>query len=348
MAAVTVLEAALGRLEAGETEGAALAIEIEAELYPLAVNEFSTTRSVWERLRRRLARLEAGGPVPEILLGPLALALVSMRPPAASAADAAARPARSDTFEANSVVPAPSATRCSSRAALATPPPSTSASRRPPASAARGRTAAVAIRRGAGLARLGRAGQGAQLAREELELARAFDVPEAVGVALRACAACASRSDAIPLLREAVDVLEASEARLEHARALADLGAAVRRAGRRSEAREHLRAALDLADRCGASGLAEDVRVELLATGARPRRRRLSGVESLTPSERRVAQLAAHGATTREIAQSLFVTTRTVEGHLTHAFRKLGVEARGQLAERLADGGSRPRSPEER
>ena len=112
MAAVTVLEAALGRLEAGETEGAALAIEIEAA-YPLAVNEFSTTRSVWERLRRRLARLEAGGPVPEILLGPLALALVSMRPPAASAADAAARPARSDTFEANSVVPAPSATRCS-------------------------------------------------------------------------------------------------------------------------------------------------------------------------------------------------------------------------------------------
>ena len=329
MAAVTVLEAALGRLEAGETEGAALAIEIEAELYPLAVNEFSTTRSVWERLRRRLARLEAGGPVPEILLGPLALALVSMRPPAASAADAAARPARSDTFEANSVVPAPSATRCSSRAALATPPPSTSASRRPPASAARGRTAAVAIRRGAGLARLGRAGQGAQLAREELELARAFDVPEAVGVALRACAACASRSDAIPLLREAVDVLEASEARLEkHARALVDLGAAVRRADRRSEAREHLRAALDLADRCGASGLAEDVRVELLATGARPRRRRLSGVESLTPSERRVAQLAAHCATTREIAQSLFVTTRTVEGHLTHAFRKLGVEAR--------------------
>jgi DNA-binding CsgD family transcriptional regulator len=92
---------------------------------------------------------------------------------------------------------------------------------------------------------------------------------------------------------------------------------------------------LDLAHRCRAAGLAERAHTELLATRARPRHAVLSGVESLTPSERRVAAMAADGLTNPQIAQALFVSTRTVEGHLTHVFRKLGVSARAELRERM-------------
>ena len=61
----------------------------------------------------------------------------------------------------------------------------------------------------------------------------------------------------------------------------------------------------------------------------------LSGAGSLTASERRVADLAAEGRTNREIAQTLFVTARTVEGHLTSVFRKLQCESRTELAAAL-------------
>jgi DNA-binding CsgD family transcriptional regulator len=126
-------------------------------------------------------------------------------------------------------------------------------------------------------------------------------------------------------------VLAGSEDRLEHARALHALGSAHRRAGRRADARDTLREALDLADRCGAAVLAAHVREELVAAGARPRRARLSGVEALTAQERRVAQMAADGLTNRLIAEALFLTTRTVEMHLANAYRKLGIASRAGL-----------------
>ena len=103
-----------------------------------------------------------------------------------------------------------------------------------------------------------------------------------------------------------------------------------------SAAREHLRQAVELATICGATPLAARAEKELLATGARPRRVALSGVASLTPSERRVAEMAAQGPTNREIAQALFVTQRTVEVHLTSIYRKLGISSRSQLAAALA------------
>ena len=81
-----------------------------------------------------------------------------------------------------------------------------------------------------------------------------------------------------------------------------------------SEARELLREALDVAHRAGAKGLAEQAATELRATGARPRRAVLTGVASLTASERRIAELAGQGLTNRNVAQMLFVTVRTVEG----------------------------------
>jgi DNA-binding NarL/FixJ family response regulator len=138
------------------------------------------------------------------------------------------------------------------------------------------------------------------------------------------------------LLREAVAVLAGSEARLEHARALVDLGAALRRANHRTEARERLREGVDLARRLGAFGLAERANEEIAATGARPRKVIRTGLDALTASERRVGQLAADGMSNKEIAQALFVTIKTVEVHLSHAYRKLGISSRAQLGKALA------------
>ena len=126
-----------------------------------------------------------------------------------------------------------------------------------------------------------------------------------------------------------------SPALLERAHSLAEFGAALRRAGRRAAAREPLAEALDLAARCGARPLAARAREELKATGARPRRAWRTGVEALTPSELRVARLAAEGRSNREIAHELYVTLKTVEGHLARAYAKLGIEGRGQLREAL-------------
>jgi DNA-binding NarL/FixJ family response regulator len=131
-------------------------------------------------------------------------------------------------------------------------------------------------------------------------------------------------------------VLDRSPARLEHAKALAALGSALRRARRPADSREPLRQALELADVCGALGLTEAVRSELYASGARPRTTALKGADSLTASERRVAALAAEGQTNRDIAQVLFVTPKTVEVHLSSAYRKLGIRSRRELAGALA------------
>ena len=92
---------------------------------------------------------------------------------------------------------------------------------------------------------------------------------------------------------------------------------------------------MELATVCGAAPLAARAETELVATGARPRRIAMRGVESLTPSERRVAEMAARGPTNREIAQALFVTQRTVEVHLTSIFRKLAINSRSQLVAAL-------------
>ena len=174
------------------------------------------------------------------------------------------------------------------------------------------------------------------LAAQELHLARQCETPRAIGMALRALGLLEPGQTGLERLRESVAVLERSDAPLEEARALADLGARLRRNGKRTLAREPLRRALDLASRCGAWALAERAKTELLATGARPRRVALSGIDALTPSERRVAQLAAEGLNNRRIAQSLFVSMSTVAVHLTHAYQKLGIGSREQLPQALS------------
>ena len=185
------------------------------------------------------------------------------------------------------------------------------------------------------LDRLGRREEAIAVAEEELERARAWGAPWAVGRALRALGTL-HRSAGLELLEEAVGTLEGSAARIEHAKALAALGSTLRLARKPSDARDPLRRALELADACGARPLAEHIRSELYAAGARPRTAALSGPASLTASERRVAERAAQGDANREIAQALFVTPKTVEVHLSSAYRKLGIKSRRELAAALA------------
>ena len=175
-----------------------------------------------------------------------------------------------------------------------------------------------------------------ELAEDELQLAHKIGQPRAIGTALRAKALMARGQEQISLLTEAVSALEGCPSRLELARSLTDLGAALRRAGHRTDAQKLLTRALDLAAACRAVALSARARDELVAAGARPRRDRLTGIDALTASERRVADLAVAGMTNREIAQALFVTMKAVALHLTHVYDKLQIDGRGELSKALA------------
>jgi DNA-binding CsgD family transcriptional regulator/RecA/RadA recombinase len=183
---------------------------------------------------------------------------------------------------------------------------------------------------------LGEGDEAGELAAREVELARRFGAAPRLGVALRTLGVVAGGAGGLASLEEAVAVLEDSAARLEHARALVDLGAMLRRSGRRAAATEQLRIGMDLAHRCGATALVEAAAAQLRLAGARPRRIEVTGRGSLTPSERRVTDLATEGMSNKEIAQALFVTLRTVEMHLSNAYRKLGISSRDQLATALS------------
>lgn len=185
------------------------------------------------------------------------------------------------------------------------------------------------------LARLDRREEALTLAHEEVDLARVWGAPRPLGNALRSAGLITGGDEGLRLLHEASAVLENSPAMLARARAATELGAALRRANRRAEAREPLTLGLDLAQRCGATALIERARDELIATGARPRRAARSGIDSLTPTELRVARMAAEGLTNREVAQALFVTPKTVEIHLSHTYSKLGLKSRSQLPDAL-------------
>ncbi len=182
------------------------------------------------------------------------------------------------------------------------------------------------------LHRLGREDEALAAADEAVRTARRFGAPRALAVALRARGLVGG---AIEPLREALTLLGPTSARLELARTHVELGAALRRANRRVDARTELARGLDLARHCGAESLVARAGEELRAAGARPRRQAVTGADALTASERRVAELAADGLTNRDVAQALFVTTKTVETHLGHVYRKLGVSGRDELGARL-------------
>ena len=185
------------------------------------------------------------------------------------------------------------------------------------------------------LSALGEPERARKLAKEELEEATRIGLTRVRVRDLRVLGALEGGTAGIDLLRQAVEIGSRDAVRLEYIHALVDLGAALRRDKQRTASREPLRKALELSHRGGAIALAERARTELAASGARSRNAMLSGVESLTPSERRVAELGSGGLTRRQMAESLFVTPKTVEYHLRHIYRKLDISSREELAEAM-------------
>ncbi len=189
------------------------------------------------------------------------------------------------------------------------------------------------------LSMLGEWSEAGRLADEHLRLARSFGAPRALGVALRSAAAATPDTfERTALLTEAVELLEPSPARLEAAYSLVELGMVLVERKKKEEARGVLRRGANLASLCGAHQLVESAGIQLRAAGARPRRLGYIGPDSLTPAERRVARLAAAGKTNQGIAADLYITVKTVEGHLAKTYRKLGVDSRHSLALALGDG----------
>jgi DNA-binding CsgD family transcriptional regulator len=184
---------------------------------------------------------------------------------------------------------------------------------------------------------LGRQEEAREWAANALSAGEQWGTPATVGHVLCAMAATYPGEKRVEMLEEAVSLLEASPMRLTRAKVLRDLGTAMRHQGRRADARVPLREAFELARRGGAVRVARRAHDELQATGEKVRRYTPIGIESLTPSERRVAELAASGMTNRQIAQSLFVTVKTVEAHLSATYDKLDIASRRQLPDALGD-----------
>ena len=152
-------------------------------------------------------------------------------------------------------------------------------------------------------------------------------------IAVAACSWLRTVTSPVPLgsTRPRSSFPRGGDTPFEHARALLALGAVQRRSKRRREARATLETALATFERLGAELWAERARGEL---------KRISGRAAtpgaLTPAEERVAALVAEGKTNREVAAALYLSERTVEGHLSHVFGKLGVRSRTELARALA------------
>lgn len=182
---------------------------------------------------------------------------------------------------------------------------------------------------------LGDADRARELADDELRRAEAFGAALTVAIARRSRALAAEGEERLARLEEAAAGLEGSPARLERARILCELGRARRRANALPAARDALREALHLAAACGADALLERAREELRAARGRLRRPVGAAPAGLTPRELELCRMAAAGRSNREIAESLFLTVKTVETHLGSAYRKLDVPGRSGLGEAL-------------
>ncbi|WP_320779718.1 AAA family ATPase [Streptomyces sp. CRN 30] len=185
------------------------------------------------------------------------------------------------------------------------------------------------------LARLGRADEAHPLADEEVRLARAWGAPRALAVALRRRGVLRGGDQGLADVEESLSLLADQRFPLESARTLLAQGGLHRSRRSHDPARDALTEAYRLAGQCEADRLAGRIREELLAVGGRPRISRSAGFSPLAPAEWRVARLAADGATNQGIAEHLFLARRTVEAHLTSAYRKLGIRGRSQLPEAL-------------
>ncbi|MGH2775164.1 MAG: helix-turn-helix transcriptional regulator [Actinomycetota bacterium] len=171
----------------------------------------------------------------------------------------------------------------------------------------------------------------AEVAVDFLERARRWGAPRGISLALRTVALVEKGDHGIELLREAMTQAERSEAMVERALVQVALGRALNDAGRKGEARDWLRRGIHQARQHGVFLLAAQALSLISDAGGRPRRLSLTGVEALTPSERRVAQMVASGLSNREVAEGLFVTVKAVEAHLGKVYRKLAISSRAQL-----------------
>jgi DNA-binding CsgD family transcriptional regulator len=167
------------------------------------------------------------------------------------------------------------------------------------------------------------------------DLARPLDAPLALAQAARCrglvAAASGDLGGALTALNAALAEHRRAPVPFERGRTLLALGSTLRRAKRRRAAREALTEAVAVFDQLGSPLWSKKGRSELARIGGRA-----PSPEALTPTERRVAELVAEGRTTKEVAAELFVSVKTVEGHLSHVYAKLGVRSRAELAARFA------------
>jgi DNA-binding CsgD family transcriptional regulator/tetratricopeptide (TPR) repeat protein len=163
------------------------------------------------------------------------------------------------------------------------------------------------------------------------EHTRGSNAEWALAMQARARALLDSSDAAEGLYREAIDHLGRTRLRPELARTRLLFGEWLRRAGRRVDARSQLQAAHDAFVSMGADAFAERARHELLATGAKVRKRAAETRDELTPREQLIARLAIEGRTNPQIGAELFLSPRTVEWHLNKVFSKLGISSRREL-----------------
>ena len=166
------------------------------------------------------------------------------------------------------------------------------------------------------------------------ERTRAGGTEEGLGVEARCRALLSDGEAAEGYYREAIGRLDPTRLRPELARTHLLYGEWLRRERRRSEAREQLRTAYRMLDEMGMEAFADRARRELLATGESTGQRAVQPVHggtALTSQEAQVARLARDGLSNPEIAARLFISTRTVQYHLSKVFAKLGISSRGQL-----------------
>ncbi|MFD9326752.1 LuxR C-terminal-related transcriptional regulator [Streptomyces sp. NPDC060065] len=195
------------------------------------------------------------------------------------------------------------------------------------------RTAAAQCRRA-----LGRPREALALAEEELRLTTVWNTPRLLGRSLRVLGTATGGRRGLELTEEAVRVLRDGGVDTELGPALVAQGRQLTAAGERARARDCLREAAERAERLGALRLRAMAEEALREGGARRSTTAHTGSGALTDSERRIAVLAADGRTNTEIAELLHLARRTVETHLTSAYRKLGIRRRGELGQVLKPG----------
>jgi DNA-binding CsgD family transcriptional regulator len=166
--------------------------------------------------------------------------------------------------------------------------------------------------------------------------ARAAGHGRSIAVAAR-CRAMLAEDRIGDAFAEAIALLQGGPWPLDLARCELLYGERLRRSGQRATARTHLHRALDRFEEHGAVGFAERVRDELRASGEAARRSAAESRDELTPQELQIATLVARGGTNREVAAGMFLSPKTVEKHLSSAYRKLGVRSRTELARLLVE-----------